>query len=507
MYHVSNRSLILLILLAFVSGSIFSPFTKVYFSADDFYNMHLVFHGAWKDIFAAFLFSRREDFLFYRPLTTQFYFFVGQRLFDLHPIGYHLVSSLVFGTIIYSVFKLTLVLTKHERLSLFTTAFYALSASNFTRLAWTTQIQELLFAFSSLVTILAWIKYWQLRERKYYLFTLFFFLLALMSKETAVILPVLLVITSAMRLQQISILAFFKAFLLFLAILIIYSYLRFIIIGVSLGGNYFTSYSLKQIANTLAWYGLWAIGIPELFVNFSYFGKSGVINPKVIEYLLTDKIDILIRFGTFGLLLIFLTLFFFKGLLGKKKRSDPKYLLFVVFGLLWFVVALFPLLFSPFHKFPYELTLPLYGLSLVLATITLQGSGLLDKYQPSMTIFLPCLTIVLYLIANITAVNVEFDHNWVVGRGIVAHKVVEHFRRHFPVFPYERKVVLYNDIPTVNKILGVSRQLDYALSGSKAFQLIYNDNKVRLYFEDGGDIPLICASNTLLLASSSFFPL
>lgn len=501
----SVRSYLILTAIAFFSGLTFSHYINVFFSADDFYNMYLVFHSSWVDVVKAFLFNRRPDYLFYRPLSTQLYFFLVKRFFDLNPFGYHLLSGVIFSAIVFFVYKLIFVMTRDSRISLYSSFFYAFSASNFNRLAWVSQMQELIFTFLSLLTIFFWLLYCNFKKTFHLICSGFFFILALASKESAVILPILLVVSYLFRIKSKSYISLFKLILPFLIVSAVYVYLRFFVMGISLGSNYFTSYQPNKIINTLVWYGLWSLGLPELLVNFKYFSEGPYfLNPKIVNYLLTDMSDILINFGVLLFLIAIATLVTVRSIL-QNYRLHRAVAGLVFFGLVWFIVALLPHIFSPFHKFPYELTLSLVGSCLAISVIVLRAADIIASYKSYLGIFFPCLVAAVYISATFSAVKVELWNSWVVQRGDIARKVITYFKTTFPDFPKDKKVIFFNDIPVVNNIIGVSRQIELAISESKALKLVYDDPTIMVIFEDDEIIKNQCSSKTLMVRSSKFF--
>lgn len=503
MMRQARKSYLFLVVIAFVSGVVFSKFMEVYFSADDFYNMYLVYGQSWGDVGKAFLFSRRPDYLFYRPLTTQLFFFVGQRLFGLQPLGYHLLSAGVFAITLFFVYRLADVLTKNSSVALFTSFFYALSASNFNRLAWVSQMQELIFGLLAILCVFFWIQFFSTSFKRYFLYSVIFFILSFTAKESAIVLLPLLLISQFFLPRPRMTLQSIQTIIPFFIIAAIYLYLRFMWIGVSLGEHYFTDFRITKVLNTLGWYILWSLGVPELFVNFKYLTPTG-INPKVVHYLLTDASDILVRFGTLLVLIGFLAVFFLKTYSRQNHQSED--VKGIIFGGLWFIITLLPHLFSPFHKFPYELTVPLFGCSLMLAILAIHTSSVLSRRYVQAGQFLPILLAAVYLAATFSAIRVESWNSWVLRRGELAGNILRYLQKTYPHFPKDKRILVYNDVPTVNSILGVSRQVELAIASEKAIRLLYDDSSIAVSYEDDGLNSFVCEEQTIMLAASRFFP-
>lgn len=499
MEHRHRFYLWFLVIVAFCSGWLFSPALNVYFSADDYYNMDLVSGYSAIDIVKSFLFKRYENYLFYRPLTTHLYFYLWQHFFDLQPIAYHLASYILFASILFLTFTFSRELFKSSKIALYSSIFYAFSASNFGRLAWISQMQEIGFTILALLCLRYWVK-------RNYALSMLFLILALTAKETAVILPLLLVLLTWYGQTWRNF--FLKILYLIPSVIIIaiYLYFRLFLIGVSAGGHYFTDLRLQSIGNTLLWYLLWAIGIPELFVNFNFFEGPYILNIKLVNYLLNEMPEIFISFTILLLLILtFIILIIRKTFLVKGERENKTYLLkIMIFSILWFVVTLIPHLFSPFHKFPYELTLPLIGFSILLASFVLGASSFLPSKNSFWSDIIPKFFVVIYFIVQLYTVRVESWNSWVVQRGNIARNVIHFFKKNYLLFPAATKFIFFNDVAPPNSLMGVSKQISLALSESRALKLFYHNNTARLYFEDDGLTDLVCTEQTIFLRSTTF---
>lgn len=444
----NNYVLLLIILLSWV---FFFPALKTFFSGDDFYILSISQVDSLTKVAHFFSFNQPErNFLFYRPLPAQFFFFLFYRLFKLNPLPYHLFGFLVFGLIVKLVYKLTQKITQNDKTALITTVIYAFSASNLTRLSWITQTQELIFGLTFLLSL------WLFLKQKYF-WSFLSFVLCLASKEAAIILPIMILITSWFlnRKSKIKI----KKLMPFFILLPIYLYLRIFIMGFSIENHYFTSFSLKTVFNTIFWYGLWGLSLPELLVD--YVGSGLTVNPKLFN-LYGQYI-----WPIFSLLGLFIMLTGSILIIKFKKIQNPR---FFLLSFIWFLFNLGPHLFSPFHKFSYSLTVPLFGLSLFLGLI-------LTRAKP----FLLGLSLMTYLLLSLITNLLTLKTHWSFKRGEVAREVINHIdQQNYQ----ETNFYFYNDQPAANSIWGVSQQINHALSGSSGLQVFYQNSTVRVFYED-----------------------
>lgn len=449
------------------------PTLTTFFSGDDFFHLKISQANNLQEVGSFFSFYKPSgEFLFYRPLTTQLPNFIFFKLFGLNSTPYHLLGWLLFSLIIYLVYQLAKEISGNKKAALWTSFFYGLSASNFTRLAWIAQIQELGFGVNFLAACLFF-----LRNRLG--LSLLFFLLALGSKESAVVLPLVLLVLIFFP-KKIFNKKYFAFFILNFAFLLVYLYFRVFKMGFSAEAHYFTDFSFKTALNTAFWYGLWALSLPELLVDYVSSGLQ--INPRL--WLLHGQYmkPILAFFGLFGLTVLLAVI---RGWSRINKRL-------VGLAGFWFVINLLPHLFSPFHKFSYELTVPLFGIALALALIFAQSKP--PRLAP----------LALGLFFGLSALTncLTFKTHWSFQRGQIVRRVLDYMARYYPQSP-EQPLFFYNDLPTENAIWGVSRQIDQGLFGSYALRLFYQKPELVVYFED--DSPPPAGEPVIKLPASAFF--
>jgi len=221
--------------------------------------------------------------------------------------------------------------------------------------------QEIAMVVFVLLSILSYLKK---PSTKNTLIALLFFILALASKETAVVLPFILLILDWLR-GKIKI----KRILPFIIVLLPYLCFRFSYFGSVKGESYIWDFSPKRAANTLFWYALWSFGAPELLVD--YVSSGFRILPRFYTDFPFWSSAILL---TTSLTLLSFLIMFVKNI----KAIDKKFLFTLgVFGL-----GLVPVLFLPWHKFTLELTLPMVGFSMMLAKLSLGRRNRLSEAYP-----------------------------------------------------------------------------------------------------------------------------
>src|SRR3989338_8445616 len=164
----------------------FTPSLVNYFSADDWFHLRVSNVNKLSEFLNFFSFEKTAQAIsFYRPLPTQVFFFVFQKIFGLNPFPYHIFVLACFGLAGYLFYRLSKKLLGSEKKAIISILIFGLASSNVTRVYFLSHFQEISLVVFSLLTFLSY-----LENKK--LPAVIFFVLAIMSKETAVVLPFIL---------------------------------------------------------------------------------------------------------------------------------------------------------------------------------------------------------------------------------------------------------------------------------------------------------------------------
>ncbi len=440
-----KHGLIFLITLAI---AIFLPSSIVFFSADDWFHLRVSNISTFSEFLNFFSFTKTaQTIAFYRPLPTQVFFFTFQKIFGLNPLPYHLFVLLCFGYSLYLINKLAVSLISSEKKALLATLMYGFSVSNFTRLYFLSAFQEIVLVVFSLLTIIS-----HLNDRRSK--SLMYFILALLSKETAVVLPLVLLILDWSR-KKLDL----SKLVPFALILLPYLCLRLFVFGLATGDTYQWNFSFTKAVNTLTWYGLWSLGAPELLVD--YIG-SGF---RPIARFFTD---FPIWWGIILSLLLINLLALGIFFLGRIKKINRQFLSY----LLLFVVSLLPVLFLPLHKFTLELGLPLVWFCLGVV-------WMLPERGKSLLIF-----IFFYLALNLSTNYLTYTRHPSVGRAEISQKVFEYIVKNYPQEPRGAYFEFINDTADYGASWGSSKQIANSIGGPELFRVLYQDPGYSVYYED-----------------------
>lgn len=427
---------------------LYFPALMNYFSGDDWFHLRISQIGSLQEFLNFFSFHQTDQSAaFYRPLSTQSFFYLFQKLFGLTAWPYYLFSLLCFGFSLFLVFRFTLTLLKNEKRSALVALIYGISVSNFTRIYFLSAFQEIALVIFSLLCLLNF--------EKSKIKSLMYFVLALLSKETAIVIPALLIILNFPAIAKKA-----RVFLPFVGISLFYLYFRFIVFGIVQGDSYLWDFSPVKAANTFLWYTLWSFGAPELLVD--YIGSG--LRPLARFY--TDYQywwqTIFVLLG--GTVLSFLILIF-------KKLKAIK--LVLVVALIIFVVTLLPILFLPQHKFALELGLPLFGFSLGVVSLLPKKLSLVSY-----------LFIGFYLSLNLSMNYLTYTRHYSVNRCKISRSIFSFINTQYPQYPEGSYFEFVNDTGNYGSEWGSSKQISQTLSGSDFFKVFYKNANMKAYYQD-----------------------
>jgi hypothetical protein len=395
----------------FVSFVIFYPSLFVFFTNDDFFFLKTAQAKSFGDFLNFFnLIKGPDGFGMYRPLTTQVFYFISTKFFNLSPLPLHIVTFIFFFAIIYLIYRLALVLFKNQEIALISAFLYSASATHFGHFYYLATFQEIGVTFFVLLSSLAFL------SKKNFL-SFIFFVLALLSKETAVVTPILLTLIYFFQKSQKREIPDVKKLLIiltpFVTCLFIYLLVRFRWYGFASGDSYIWDFSVKRVLNTSFWYLLWSLNIPESLIDF--IGSGLKVNPNLFLYWKDQIMPIFISFFVQGALLATVLI---KALLQKTKNYMAQRDLVSVFCIAWFLTSLLPVIFLPEHKFSFYLTLPLIGV--VFRIGYLLSTSKINK-------FFVILFLAAWTVTSILTLRFTVQTNWITQDELISKRVFEFF--------------------------------------------------------------------------------
>lgn len=127
----------------------------------------------------------------YQPFTTLLYTLIHS-FFGLNPLAYH-ISSLIFHLInCLLLFRLLQHFGIERKLTFLFVAIFAFHPMQVESIVWASAFSNLVFCSFFFASMVFYIYYFKTKLKKYYLISLFLFIVSCLSKSTAVVLPLFL---------------------------------------------------------------------------------------------------------------------------------------------------------------------------------------------------------------------------------------------------------------------------------------------------------------------------
>jgi len=451
---------------------LYSPIFSVYLVGDDFFHIKISLTdgtlGGFINLFGFHPFSERL-IAFYRPITRELVYFTFYRLFGLSQFPFRILSLAIHLVNISLVYLLTKKIFKEKKISLFVMFFYGIAAANLAPLSFSAGgLQTTGAAMFVLMTLILF--------EKHKILSFITFLFGLASHELSIAGLPLLIGWQFLQMKRIRV----KDYLIFIPhvlVTLIYLYLNIKVIGFSQGEvQYQPVFNPKAVINSLAWYSIWAWGMPEMLVDYVRSGLS--LNPNLMKFWgQYFKVIFPAFFLSAGVLLGSLVFLLIKARDIFLKRE-------FWFFIFWFGVGLAPVIFLPLHRSSYYLAVSLPAFWIVMGMLSW------EIMRKSKVFF--GLLILSLLVLNIFSIKVGEKTYWAFQRGQIAGKLVEQIKLKYPILP-TGAVVLWTNDPNYPQLSGdwkgSSNQAYFILNGSDALTLLYQDPTLNVFYEDRGGVP------------------
>jgi len=449
-----------------VSFMMFYPALSSFFTHDDFYFLRI----SKAENFSQFIgffdpVNDVADIGVYRPLPLRAYYFLGTSVFNLNPLGLRVISFATFFINILLVGYLVKILTKKDGIAGISSFLYAVSVTHFGQLYYIGAYQELLITLLTLTTVIFFAK-------SKMLVSFIFFVLALMCKETAVVIPGLLGAVYLFQNMGVKKKLSFKKVILqlmpFVLMVMVYLYLHFFHFGMIEGDSYVWNFSLVKAANTALWYFLWSFSLPEMLVDF--VGPGIHFNPNLMKYWSSQIVPIFILFGIQAVIIVYA---FIKSCKSKTNASVKSIILFSAF---WFLATILPVVFLPLHKFTYYLTLPLIGIVLFVSYIIYDS-----KFE--------ILFCVVWLFLSIFTLRLTIDTNWITQGVRTSERVFEYFRENQEAM--EGKTIAFVDTVDDETLpWSPTETVKTVISGKNFFELFFPNLSNKISYGGDGEVKI-----------------
>ncbi len=440
-----------------VSGLLlYLPSLKYGFSQDDFIHLAASQINGFRDVFYFFNPYRHfQDIYFYRPLTTQFYFFMNRSFFGLTPLPFHIEALIVqmLNTILF--YYLIKKIWHKWPVAILSTLLYAISSVHFLSLYYISSFQELGRTFFVFFALLCFILYEEKKSLSLYLFAIISFVLALLSKENSLIFPALLVVIEILRRRQHPIVQVVRTLLLpllpFLVIAAGYVIIRFFgLQSIFSQGGYTYTIDPIIIVQNLKWYILWAFGLPEILSSYAASTLPEFIKDFPQSLIIICSLVIFVA----GLTVLSLTI-----------RTLSKKILLLSATV--FVVGLSPMLFLAGHRYPQYLDIP-FLVILPIAAVILIHKHIIGK-------IIATVAIGAFVVLQSLSLQLSEQTHWTTHRAQVASYYQTVLMKQYAAIPCNGIIVFTG---TSDQL----QQLSVTLAGNYALRLWYPQSNARVMY-------------------------
>lgn len=469
---------------------LYHPVFSVYFSQDDFFHFKASRTdgsiGAFIKFFSFSPFNER-GYAFYRPVFREGLYNIYYSLFGLDVLPFRILSFGIHFINISLVYILIQRLFKKLSLSLFVALFFGIATPNVAILYYLAGgIQVLGATMFLLLSIIFFLKYLEKEGNKFKFLSFLFFVFGLGSHENAAIIPIVLVGLVFIKTPLDKFIrGSIKELWPFFITLVIYLSLDIFKIGfLQKEEQYQIILSFQKTLNSLAWYSVWVLGIPEMLIDFVRPGLK--LNPSLMRYWgdFYSAIFTAFFFSIFFLGIAALCVF----LKARKLFRDRRFWFFIF----WFPLAIFPVIFLPLHKSTYYLGTALPAFWAIISLLVFNAYWSAKKNYPKLSgAFLGGLLTSLVAL-SVFSVKIGESTFWAANRGRIAGKLVREVTSRYPTVPKGSAFYFLNDpqYPFVAEDWGgTSKQAAFVLSNNDALQLLYKDPTLRVFYEDLGGVP------------------
>lgn len=443
--------LILAFTLIFAASlALFFPSLNYYFFQDDWFVLNWVQTG---DL-ASFL-SFRTDIIYWRPISMPLLFFTAKNLFDLNPLGYHLIAFSIFFALIFAVYKLFLLLGFDRKLSFAASFMYGVWPIHFISLSWFSTTSYIIGPFFQVTSFIFFIKFIENRRKLFGIMSFAVFLLGIGSSEFTLVLPAIFLAWGFLIKKTI----YLKPLLPYLITDIIYIFIRSYVFPLPTAGDY-QPFLNKQIINNFIWYIAWALGFPENFKTL------------IFPTLINQSVEIVTKFWTITFPSFLLILVFIRQFLITKRRYLKSYL----FGAVWFSIGLTPVITITNHSFPMYLSFSGIGFLYIIIT-SLKNSPLIIQVA----------FFCLWFITSFANLQFTRTSHWIKNEQAVSKAYVDFTNKVIPNPPsgsifYFKPADVEFAVRHHFFLVETESTLKQSLSDQNAMQAIYGDPTLQSFY-------------------------
>lgn len=446
------KKIALFIILALVVFKLFQPSFSSYFFQDDWFSLRISQVNTFADFGKMFL--PRSDVIYFRPIGMQLPYFLLQKLYGLNPLPFHLLTFITHLVNIFLVYYLVKLLTGKKFASLFSAFLYGTSLVHYTPFFWSATYAFVLGPTAFFIAYICFLLFLRKKKKKYLIFSLISFTLGLLTNEIIIVLPLIFLLQILIFEKKKPLVYLTPYILLSLTLFLI----RLVIYPPPLTGSYHIGFG-KYLFNNLEGYLLWSLNWPEEI-------KAQLVNFYTVNPQFLNEFPAYVRSFSFNSLTIILFLIILPTLLIIRQKKFRLFT-YAIFGIIWFLLSLIPVIFFSEHAFSYYLPVALIGL-------LLPAGMFLDSFLksiPQKYSLISLLITVLVCGSWVFSTKMGIDFNdkihWVPRRAKLSKSLVEEALKVYQ-FP-DGGYIIYVQPGSENKL---------SLNDQDAFKIVFRDNRI-----------------------------
>lgn len=385
---------------------VYYPVLNSYFVTDDWRLIYISSPLSTGSILDFFTSSGGWYAGLYRPLVKMS-LFTDYSLYHLDQAGYHATNLMLHIVCAILLFYFAKLLTDSEMTGIFAAFIFAVQPISTEAVSWISGRGDIIFTLFYLLACVSFLKHLSSgnKTRKYLFLSSFFFFLSLLSKESAITLPAVIVLTeyyyrrgSLSMHHRIN----FMNYIPFVFVLILYAFIKIFIVG---GGTLNTKTGLSVFLG--AGYHFIQLFAPVNIDAFNFSNKSGFILNSIIVL-------------NFAFLLLAYLFFYID-----KKKDLP----FILYCVIWILITSFPLYLSPGARYMY---IPSAASSMLIGFIMVHVLNAEKAQFPGLTkILLPVLMISMIITSSVRIIQKNRIYNFA---GAISEKIVTQLKDRYPRF-------------------------------------------------------------------------
>jgi hypothetical protein len=451
-FLLKNKYWLIFIFGGLLSLILYKDTFSSYFFQDDWFSFHI----SQVQNLSQFLnfFIPRSDVVYYRPLGMQLPFFIMRSLFGLSPLPFRIVTFLLhlFNSLLLYCFLNYF--SKNKFITGSCVIAYLISATHITIFYWAATFAFILAPGIYLASILFYVK------NKPHT-ALYLFILGLFVNELIITLPIMICVWSILFKKQIPI----KYLLKYGIVVLIYILIRKILFPIQFPEDYKFALSVKELLTNYRNYFLWMFNWPETISD--QFVKFFRFNPVFISKF-TSHITIYIISTLAWVCSLIFGIFIYK----KRHIQDLFFTKNIIFGCLWFLVTLVPVVIFSKHAFTYYSVLPLMGL-LIITTNVWEKWFIKIRFKFVFYIII-LLILSMWFWSAYDTVQLDKYIHWAPRREKIAYEITQILLKKYPSLPNNAVVLINND--DENK---------WALGDQNALKVIYHNDTIQTFYGTG----------------------